>query len=83
MIGSSATSAQDIGLFGAEQKGIVGLAAVVDLDLELRVQLAEERHEVVDPLAVLADEDREDVGAVLEQALEHLAGNRLKSPGPR
>ena len=82
MIGSAATSGDCIGLFGAEQKGIVGLAAVVHLDLELRVLLPDERDEVVDALGALSDEDREDVGAVLEQPLQRPRGPPAAARGP-
>ena len=69
VIGSAATSGDCIGLFGAEQKRIVGLTALVHLDLEVRVLLPDERDEVVEALGAFADQDREHVGAGLEQAL--------------
>jgi hypothetical protein len=59
--------AQNIGLLGAEQEGIVRLAALVNLDLNLRMQLLDECNQVVHALRALAGQDREHVGALLEE----------------
>ena len=40
--------------------------------------LADERDEVVEPFRAFSDEDREDVGVVLEQPLQHVARHGLQ-----
>src|ERR687891_114642 len=78
VMGSPATSEENIGLLRRKQKRVVGLAAVVHLDLELGMLLAQERDEVVHAFGGLAREDGEHVGAGLEEALEHLARHGLE-----
>src|SRR5688572_20236918 len=78
VMGSAATSRRIIGLLRRKEKRIVGLAAVVHLDLELGVLLREEGDEVVHALGCLAGEDREHVRVRLQEPLDHVACHGLE-----
>ncbi len=59
------------------------LAAVVHLDLELRVLLLDERDEVVHALGVLARQDREDVDIRSSSRSSTSRGDRLQQRARR
>ena len=69
-------------LLGAEEERIVRLAAVVDLDLELGVRLRTTATRPSTPSAPSPTRIVSTSAPLLEQPLQHLAGDRLRARGP-
>src|SRR5579862_4447481 len=71
----SSTSTTRIGirtmLFGRQEQVVVGLAAVLDVDLDIRVALGDPAEESVQGGGALAGQDRQDAPRLGEQLLDH------------
>src|SRR4051794_41221804 len=66
-------------LLGREKQVVVGLAAVLHLDLDVRVRCADPLEQRLERRLVLADQQREEAARVAEQRVDHRARDLLEA----